>query len=258
MKTVVYQSYRTQDVPAWLNRCMQSVRAWSDAQQFDYRFIDDRFFDYVPEWYRRQAGANVQVITNLARLLLARELLAAGYERTIWIDADILVFDAEAFRIEVASDFAFCHEVWVSTGWGATIKQAGVNNSVSVFVRGNSFLDFCIWAHEDLVRRGTQILAHGTTTRLLTALYQAVPFTLLTNVGVLSPVVAHDVRTGFNRLAREYAALHGAPIHAINLGGSLCGKLLDGRVLDNDDYDAIVDAMERTRGAMFRPVPGVE
>jgi hypothetical protein len=252
MKTVVYQSYRTRDVPAWLSRCMQSVRSWADAQQFDYRFIDDRFFDYVPEWYRRSAGTNVQVITNLARLLVARELLAAGYERTIWVDADILVFDPEAFRIDVPSDFAFCHEVWVSTGWGATVKQIGVNNSVSVFVRGNCFLDFCIWAHEDLVRRGTQILAHGTSTRLLSALHQAVPFPLLTNVGVLSPAVAHDVRSGVNRRAREYAALHGAPIHAINLGGSLCGKVFDGGVLGNDDYEAIVDSIERARGAMFR------
>ena len=230
---------------------MQSARAWADAQRFDYHFIDDRLFDYVPEWYRRGAGTNVQVITNLARILVARELLAAGYERTIWIDADILVFDREAFRIEVTSDFAFCHQIWVETRWGALVKSVGVNNSVSVFVRGNSFLDFCIWAHEDLVRRGTQILPHGTTTRLLTALHQAVPFRLLTNVGVLSPVVAHDIRSGVNRRAQEYAALHGAPIHAINLGGSLCGKSVGGHVLGNDDYDAIADAMERTRGAMF-------
>jgi hypothetical protein len=231
---------------------MQSARAWAGAQQFDYHFIDDRLFDYVPEWYRRGAGTNVLVITNLARLLVARELLAAGYERTIWIDADIFVFDQEAFRIEVISDFAFCHEVWVDTQLGALVSDVHVNNSVSVFVRGNSFLDFCIWAHEDLIRHGTQIYAHGTTTRLLTALRKAVPFPLLTNVGVLSPVVAHDIRSGGNGLAQKYAALHGAPIHAINLGGSLCGKFFRGRALGNDDYDAIVDALESTRGAMFR------
>ncbi len=46
MKTAVYQSYRTRDVPAWVNRCMQSVRAWADAQPFDYRFIDDRLGRY--------------------------------------------------------------------------------------------------------------------------------------------------------------------------------------------------------------------
>jgi hypothetical protein len=251
MKTVVYQSYRTRDVPSWIDRCMQSARAWAGAQRFDYHFIDDRLFNYVPEWYRRGAGNNVQVITNLARLLVARELLAAGYERTIWIDADILVFDREAFRIDVASDFAFCHEVWVETLCGVILRYVKVNNSVSVFVRGTTFLDFCIWAHEDLVRRGTQILEHGTSTRLLTALYRAVPFPLLTNVGVLSPAVAHDVRKGINRRARKDAALHGAPIHAINLGASLCGKRHRRHVLGNDDYDAIVDAMERTRGSMF-------
>ena len=252
MKTVVYQSYRTRDVPAWIDRCMQSVRSWADAQQFEYHFIDDRLFDYVPEWYRRGAGTNVQVITNLARILVASELLASGYERTIWIDADIFVFDREAFSINVTSDFAFCHEIWVETRWGAMIKKVRVNNSVSVFIRGNSFLDFCIWAHEDLVRRGTQILEYGTSTRLLTDLHQAVPFTLLTNVGMLSTIVAQDVRDGANRFASEYAAMHGTPIHAINLCGSHCGKPVGRRVLDNDDYNAIVDAIERTRGAMFK------
>jgi hypothetical protein len=231
---------------------MQSSRAWAKAQQFDYQFIDDRLFDYVPEWYRRGAGTNVQVITNLARILVAREFLAAGYERTIWIDADILVFDGDAFSIDVTSDFAFCHEMWVETRWGAMIKDVRVNNSVSVFVRGNSFLDFCIWAHEDLVRRGTQILEHGTTTRLLTALHRAAPLPLITNVGVLSPFVAQSIRSGVDHVAREYAALHGAPIHAINLCGSLCGKPLGHHVLGDDDYDAIADVMERTRGAMFR------
>ncbi len=251
MKTVVYQSYRTHDVPAWVNRCLQSVEAWTRAQQFDYRFIDDRLFDRVPQWYRRGAGDNVQVITNLARLVVAHELLAEGYERTIWIDADILVFDPVAFRIDVASDFAFCYEVWVTTKGGATVKQSCVNNSVSVFVRGNAFLDFCIWAHEDLVRRGTQILAHGTSTRLLSALYHAVPFALLTNVGMLSPAVAQDIRGGVHVLAREYAALHARPIHAINLCGSWCGKPFQGRVLDDGDYLAIVDALLLARGAMF-------
>jgi len=174
-----------------------------------------------------------------------------GYDRTIWIDADILVFDEPAFRIEVASDFAFCYEVWLWKEQGATARQAGVNNSVSVFVRGNAFLDFCIWAHEDLVRRGKQVLTHGTSTRLLSALYRAVPFTLLTNVGMLSPVVAQDIRDGTNRIAREYAGLHGRPLRAINLCGSMCGKMAEGRVLDDGDYGAIVDTMLRTRGAML-------
>lgn len=252
MKTIVYQSYRTHDVATWAGRCMRSVREWAHAQGHDYRFIDDRLFDAVPAWYRQAAGGNVLVMTNLARLLVARELFAEGYDRTIWIDADIFVFDAEAFRIGIARDFAFCYEVWVWTEGGITKKQAGVNNSVSVFVRGNAFLDFCIWAHEDLVRRRKDILEHGTSTRLLSSLYRAVPFPLLTNVGMLSPAVARAICDGSPALAREYAALHGRSLHAINLCGSLCGKLIEGRVLDAADYDAIVDAIESSRGGIFR------
>ena len=251
-KTIVFQSYRTVAVPSWIQRCMQSVQTWCSGQHFEYRFIDDHLFDYVPEWYRCIAGSNLPLNTNLARLLVARELLAAGYDRTIWVDADILVFDADHFHVEVTSDFAFCHEAWVFTKWGSMINQVGVNNAICVFVRGNAFLEFCVWAHEDLVRRRTRIQAHGTSTRLLTELYQAVPFPLLVDVGMLSPVVAHDIRIGSNRRAQEFAALHGAPMHAINLGGSICGQAYNGRTLGDHDYAAIVDIIEDRRGGIFK------
>ena len=35
------------------------------------------------------------VITDLCRLLQARHFLENGYERVIWLDADILIFDGE-------------------------------------------------------------------------------------------------------------------------------------------------------------------
>jgi hypothetical protein len=254
VKTIVYQSYRTQNVAPWLVRCMRSVADWAHGQQYEYRFIDNRLFDRLPDWYRHGAGDNVLVLANLARLLVARELLDDGYDRTIWIDADILVFD-DAFRIEIERDFAFCYEVWVWTEGGRTLKQAGVNNSVSVFVRDNAFLDFAIWAHEDVVRRGNHLLAHGTSTRLLSSLYKAVPFPLLTSVGMLSPDVARGIRDGDCRLAVEYAALHGRPIRALNLCASLCGEAIDGRVLDDDDYAAIVEAIVSSGGALFSALP---
>ena len=45
MKTVVFQSYKTEDVPPWIATCMDGVRQWSAAKGFDYRFMDDQFFD---------------------------------------------------------------------------------------------------------------------------------------------------------------------------------------------------------------------
>ena len=254
LKTIVYQSYRTHDVADWLQCCMRSTQSWAATRGFDYRFIDDRFFDCIPDWYRRGAGGNLQVLANLARIVVAKELLGAGYDRTIWIDADVLVFDPESFRIDVSSEFAFCREVWVTSRWGAAIKDFRVNNSVTVFVKDNSFIDFAIWAHEDLVRRGTHILSHGTTTRLLTALHHAAPLPLLDNVGLLSPIVARDIVSRDGALAREYAAAHGTPIYAANLGASLRGATLNGVTLADSHFDFIVDVLAKNRGATFNDV----
>jgi hypothetical protein len=254
LKTIVYQSYRTHGVADWLQRCMRSTQSWAATQGFDYRFIDDRFFDCIPDWYRRGAGGNLQVLANLARIVVAKELLGAGYDRTIWIDADVLVFNPQSFKIDVSSEFAFCREVWMTSRWGAAIKDFRVNNSVTVFVKDNSFIDFAIWAHEELVRRGTQILSHGTTTRLLTVLHQATPLPLLDNVGLLSPIVARDIISRDGALAREYAAAHGTPIYAANLGASLRGATLNGVTLADSHFDFIVDVLDKDRGATFNDV----
>lgn len=52
LKTVVYQSYRTTEVADWRRRCMRATQSWAAAEGFDYRFIDDSFFDCVPDRYR--------------------------------------------------------------------------------------------------------------------------------------------------------------------------------------------------------------
>lgn len=254
LKTVVYQSYRTTEVADWLRRCMRSTQSWAAAEGFDYRFIDDSFFDCVPDWYRRGARGNVQVLANLARIVVAKQLLAAGYHRTIWVDADVLVFDPRSFRIDVSREFAFCREIWMTRRWGAAVKVPRVNNSVMVFVRDNSFIDFAIWAHEDLVRRGTQILAHGTTTRLLTVLHHATPLPLLENVGLLSPIVTRDIVAHDGALTREYAAAHGTPIYAANLGASLRGVASSGITLSDADFEHVVEVLDGCRGAIFNDV----
>jgi len=55
MRTVVYQSFRTENVPAWISRCLESVRLWAGAKGYDYRFIGDEIFDLAPGWYREKA-----------------------------------------------------------------------------------------------------------------------------------------------------------------------------------------------------------
>ncbi len=41
MKTIIYQSYRTENVPTWISTCMQTVKDWATLKGLDYQRIDD-------------------------------------------------------------------------------------------------------------------------------------------------------------------------------------------------------------------------
>jgi hypothetical protein len=237
---------------------MRSVREWACGRGLEYRFIDDRLFDYLPSWYREKSFENLLPHTNLARLVVAKELLNEGYDRTVWIDADILVFDPERFDIEVDADFAFCREVWTEIKWGAVVKSPGINNSVAMFMRGNRFLDFCIWAHEEIVRHQELVLRHGTSTRLLTALHKAAPLPTIGNVGLISPVTMRDLLRGDGKVVREYILAHGAPLRAVNLGGSMCDTDRKGIGSGPADYEALVELLLECRGSVFNDVLAVD
>jgi len=51
------------------------------------------------------------LVGDLARLELAKKFLAEGYDRTIWIDADVIVFGSENFNVDIREDFAFCRNI---------------------------------------------------------------------------------------------------------------------------------------------------
>ncbi len=74
MKTLVYQSFRTSDVPGWVTRCMKSVRGWAADRGFDYQFFDNRFFEYAPDWYREKVKHRRLLVGDLARLELAKQI----------------------------------------------------------------------------------------------------------------------------------------------------------------------------------------
>ncbi|MDQ2963617.1 MAG: hypothetical protein M3R31_10745 [Pseudomonadota bacterium] len=228
---------------------MRSVRDWADGRGFEYRFLDDRLFDYLPSWYREQTFQTILPHTNLARLLVAKQLLADGHDRTVWVDADILVFDPELFDIEFDGDFAFCREVWIKVKWGAVIKLHQINNSVTQFKRGNRFLDYCIWAHEEIARHF--VLRYGSATRLLSAMHQAAPLPTIGNVGLINPLLMLDLLDGGERFAREYVLAHGAPLRAANLCASLCDTDETGIRATPADYEAIVELLLDSRGSVL-------
>ncbi|MCE9618528.1 MAG: hypothetical protein K8R92_01300 [Planctomycetes bacterium] len=249
MKTIVYQSYRTSRVEPWIATCMKSVKAWAESKDFEYRFFDDSFFEYAPDWYRDKVNHQICPVTDLARLVAAKEFLANGYERTIWIDADMLVFAPEKLAIDLESDFTFCHEVWmVPEAAGTNHVSHRVNNSVTAFCKGNVHLDFFIDACQRIARHKPEIGKLDVGTLFLTQLRNALPFPLLENVGMLSPALMTDIALDMPHRLIEYARHLSAPLACANLCGSLQGQNFQGAVADDSIYEKAIDTLLSDRG----------
>lgn len=249
MKTVVYQSYRTQNVAPWIQQCMQTVKSWTAKQGFDYHFIDDTLFDYVPAWYKEKVGHNILLMSDLARLEIAKELLADGYDRTIWVDADIVIFNPDNFAIDISEEYAFCREVWLAPGkYGRPITQKRINNAISVFVQGNHFLDFYSHACNSLVKHKSSVNSTDVGTVFLSTLYNALPFQLINTVGLFSPSVLQAIDGDVAHVLSGYMREVGTPLCAANLCGSLCGRPWFGATIDADLYSRIVQRLVQTTG----------
>ncbi|MBL6929708.1 MAG: hypothetical protein ISR44_11095 [Rhodospirillales bacterium] len=236
MRTIVYQSFRTTDVPAWIETCLSSVRGWTEAQGFEYRFFGDEFLDLVPGWYGEKAGGRIPIVTDLARLLAARVFLAGEFERTIWLDADVLIFDPDHFGISVTSGFAFGEEVWVQPSSTAGLRAyRNVHNAICVFCAGNPMLDFYIHACKTILRRvegGVPPQIVGP--KLLGALHNMIGFELIGEVGMLSPLTLLDVANGGGRALDLLREKQSARLRAVNLCSSLAGTETDGVTITND------------------------
>ena len=250
LKTIVYQSYRIVEVPSWIELCMKTVKDWADINGFDYYFIDDRFFEYVPSWYKDKVNGQFLLVSDLARLELSKEFLSNGYDRTIWVDADVLIFDPYKFTINISEDYAFCREVWVTPVAKLFLKFVySVNNAVSVFVKNNSFLEFYIQACQSIVKnKQGKISPVEVGTLFLTQLYNILHFPLIRTVGLFSPLVMKDIATGKGSILRKYMKHFASPIYAANLTLSYRNINFKGVVMNDKLFDVIVDSLLRTKG----------
>ena len=245
MKTVVYQSFRTTDVPDPIVRCLQTVEAWAGARGYTYRFIDDTLFDRVPAWFSAKVAGNRLPMSDLARLKVARELLDEGYDRTIWLDADVLVFAPRAFDITVTKGYAFGREVWVRRGDGRSFfVTEGVHNAICVFCRGNDFLDFYIRAGEDIVRGAKDdVLSHQIGPDFLTGLRDEIGGRIVPDVGLFSPLVITDVAKGGGPALDRHMAAFDHPVRAANLCLSFIGRPSSGVVVTEQSLASAIEKL---------------
>lgn len=246
MRTIVHQSYREDNVPDWIEACLASVQHWTQAQGYHYVLTGDEIFDLVPEDYRRRAAGTIPIMTDLGRLQQAKGYLQQGYDRTIWLDADLLIFNPDDLVIDIVEDYAFGREVWAQLDKTGKLKiYRNVHNAVSVFCKDNSFLDFYIHAAERIVSQmepgaGGGLAPQVVGPKLLTSLYNTLNFSLVETVGMFSPLVLGDVLSGGGDALDKTLAGHTRPLTAANLCSSLANGTTDGVCLnDQKMMDAV-------------------
>lgn len=225
MKTVVLQTYRDYNVPDWMTLTLQSVREWSAGRGYDYVFIGDEFFDYAPPWVHEKCGAQRLPVTDFARLHYLKDYLARGYERVVWIDADVLVFRPALFDIDVLSGYAFSREILMLKNQQGKLQigPPGINNAVMLFEQDNPMLDFYLLAAESILRQVvTGRLKHTAIgTEFLSRLARTMPLARLNCVGLFTPLLMADIAEGGKTLWPIYQKAFKYPMHAANLCGSL-------------------------------------
>lgn len=254
MQTLVIQSYRTRGVAAWIGACLESVQAWAAGAGYRYEFVDDRLFDYAPRWVRERCSRQLLPLTDVARMHLLRERLGQGWDRVVWVDADVLVFAPERFVLDDAAPYALCHELWLRvTEDGRVESEEKVCNAVMLLTRGQPMLDFWIFAVEEILRAHAphEIGPLTASTQFFTNLAQIMPLRVLRSVGLFSPPVVRDLG-GDGELAREWARRFGSPIGAANLCASLQDRSSAGAMVGEAELQRAVDVLLDTRGAILR------
>ena len=220
MKTVIVQSYRTCDVPPWIVSCIESVRAWADTNRWDYTFVDDSFFSLAPEWARRRCGNNIYAVTDLCRLQLLKNMLEMGYDRAVWVDADVLVFAPAHLDISTMDGHGFAYELFFHLEQdGSYSALEGLNNSLMVFEKGQVVLCQYLAASLDLLRQAPE--GPIPRTALAPALLQKVQPRIepgrIYGVGLFTLAMMDEIANDGGRLITEYVRAVTAPLGAANL-----------------------------------------
>lgn len=231
-RVLVLQSDKPPPRAAWRRLCLASVEGWAAAQGYAYRFIGDELFSPIPDDLRRACRDVVLPLTDIGRLLWLQKLLDEGWDRVVWLDADILIFDPD-LRIEAE---VVGREIWISKGLKDGFRAAeSVNNCV-----------LSMQAKSPLLRRLLDAtLAEAATFRarphprtlgpdLFRRLHSAQPLPVAPDIAMASPPMIASLAGGDLAALAAHHSVWKGPVRAANL----CGSLVE-------DDDLALKAVER-------------
>jgi hypothetical protein len=196
VKAVIIQCWHDSSPPAWIARCLASVKAWALGAGLDYWQTDASVFSLCGDDYLAAVGDNMRSITNLCRLELIRRAHAGGYDYAIWLDADVLVFDPARFELPAVRRIAFAKETWVwdaGSGWDVF---STITNAAIVCPAGDHDLGFIIEATRHRARRHPVTDNRRLGVELVRGLHAFLSFDVVHNVGMFSPQVLSAIARG--------------------------------------------------------------
>lgn len=225
----------------WIERCLQSVAHWAERSGLERRLIGDELFDPVPASWRAAAGPEKLPLTDYARLLWIERLLGEGYERVIWLDADVLMLDMNF--VPPPGDF-FCREMWVyRRPDGRDGALDSINNCAMGFVSGSALLDWYRTAcAEAPSEKPLSRLALGPD--MLKRRHRASPLPWTEAIPTLSPLMIRGILRGDKELLETFLWEWKAPMAAAHLCSSLREPPDGAEPAQRSVMDAAIDRLQ--------------
>lgn len=199
--------------------------------------MGDEFFDFIgPEITTRLKDFRV-VLSDLARLIWAKELLRTNnrLEKVVWLDADVFVFAPDLLSIDAENHFAVGRQNWIQ--WDKRQKLRAfrqVHNAILVLGRESFAADFLI---ESISRMICELSAKPAPQmfgpKLLTALHNVLGFHVVESVDMGSPLVLQDIINGGGKALQTFKQSGLDPLSALNLCGSYQDQVIDGVLVNN-------------------------
>lgn len=247
--TIVIQTFRRENIPAWMQRCLDSVRYWTALQGYDYDLAGDEFYELCGPEYLARGNKNPQAITNLARLIATRNRLDQGYKKVIWLDADVFVFAPRKLVLdfpaeELPTGYAVGREVWANIleGTRFRVTQPVAHNAATYFTPQAVDLDMLInlIRHIDAKRELVSNLQVGV--QLLRGLQYSLMFPTFSHVALISPLMIRSLHQGTLPVLKLYGRAYRYHAYAVNLGLSLQHEVTE------EVLWSVMDLLERTEG----------
>lgn len=137
MNIALLQSFRTFDVPEWVNICQASIRNLASENGWTYKFKGDEFFEYAPQWAKDTVkDNNLCTISDICRLEWIKEELNE-FDVVIWADIDMLILDKNHISLDLSQPYGFSYELAFDS---ESNPIHGINNAFMFFSRSSPML----------------------------------------------------------------------------------------------------------------------